>query len=247
MSERNKTIEQAFHETLAALTRPTSLAEWCDRQSEASTLLRGLGIIVIVTAGFSVTGLLALHVMAEGIATSAWDHASPQDLVWLGARMPALGLSMSLFFWFALAVFGWTRHRVAHVDQAVGLIASMPSGGPFGGLRQAILSILRDLMRCAAYVVALGLTAYIFGPPLLRVAKRETASVLRPRPVLVRLAGSTLIAEQQLRGRLGDYYVFVDEERTTLVAVSQIAELRPRPSLGETSSPGEAVAATSSR
>jgi hypothetical protein len=74
--------------------------------------------------------------------------------------------------------------------------------------------------------VTLALTAYLFGSPLLRLAKHETASVLRPRAVLVRLGASTQFEERQLRGRLGDYYVFVDERGTTVVAASQMAELR---------------------
>lgn len=122
--------------------------------------------------------------------------------------------------------------QVAVLDDLVALVSRTPPKGRFGPVRRAGLSVVHDVMRSTALAAIVTAGAFILGPPLHRLARHEAASVLQARPVLVRTGASQVVVEHRLRGRLGDYYVFVDEHGPLLMARSHVAELRaPAPAL----------------
>lgn len=218
--------QQALTAAVSGFSQRPSWRELGEGWKRVSDALKRWGFLAVVPLGFAAAGFFALMVMADGLATSPWDHASPQDLVWLGMRMPVLGSLLAFILWLGLAFVGWTRSRMVAVYEAVEPFLEQHGGTFTGRLRAWLLRLWLFGTAFVPYVgVAVGLV-HVFGDSLVHAAEAEMKSTLRPRAVSIRTVGSAGLEAAELRGRLGDYYVFTDEQGPRLVARSQVIELR---------------------
>jgi hypothetical protein len=216
----------ALQRALSAVGRPPSWRELGEGWKRISDALRGWGFLAAIPIGFAGAGWFALLAMADGLATSPWDHASPQDLVWLGMRMPMLGSMLAMTLWTALAFAGWTRTQLAAVDEAVEAYLSAHEGTFAAKFRSFFLRWYLFFAKFLPYLAVAAAFIKVLAEPLVHAAEVEMKSALRLRPQLVRMAGTDQLESVKLRGRLGDYYVFVDDHGPKLVARSQVLELR---------------------
>jgi len=140
--------------------------------------------------------------------------------------MPVLGTILAMTLWIALAFAGWTRALTAEIDEVAERYLKAHGSTPVGQLRGVLLRWWLFFARLLPYLGIAAAFITVFGEPIVHAAELEMKSTLRPRRVLVQVAGHTAMEVADIRGRLGDYYVFVDSNGPKLVARSQILELR---------------------
>lgn len=210
---------------------PPNLAQVGEHAALTRAALLKFGIPACLSGGFLLAGFVALHWMARDVGTSPWDHATPQDLVWYGARLPVLAMSTAILLMVLAITVGRIGNIVAKVRSRANVHLSSLDG-PLAQLRATLGSLLLDGGLAIAVMAALA-SLGPFVDALDKQANREVARAFEPRAIEVRLDGEDAASLRLLRGRLGDYYVFTAPQGPQLVPRSDVKELRPAPGFSE--------------